>query len=67
LTIEDSFKAMQEAHKPIWDQETKTCRLRSNVHFDIMYGQMGFEQNLQNYVIKMTQSASETEWRFNRI
>ena len=52
---------------PVWDEATKTCRLKANVHYQIMYAQMGYEQNLQNYVLKMVKSAADTEWTFNRL
>ena len=49
-----------------YDSESKTCDIYANVHYKIVYSEMGFTQNLQKYIVKMEKSAEKTKWTFNR-
>lgn len=50
----------------IADGTDHTCKIYSNVHYKIIYAEMGFSENLQKYIVKIEKSASQQLWRFNR-
>jgi len=49
-----------------YDSNNKSCKLYSNVHYQIIWAEMGFSDNPQNYIVEVRKSAIEEEWAYNR-
>ena len=46
--------------------DEQTCRIYANVHYKIIYAEMGFSENLQKYIVKVEKSSEQQLWKFNR-
>ena len=44
----------------------QTCRIYANLHYTIVYAEMGFSENLQRYIVKVEKSSRQQLWKFNR-
>ena len=49
-----------------YDADTKTCTIYANVHYRVIYAEVGAEQYLQKYIVRAEKRAEPTHWTFNR-
>ena len=52
--------------KKEWFQGSQTCEIWAGVHYKIVYAEMGYNENLQKYIVSIEKSASKVDWTFNR-
>ena len=52
--------------KKTWFQSSYRCEIWAAVHYKIVYAEMGFNENLQKYIVSIEKSASKLDWTFNR-
>ena len=47
-------------------EDEQTCKIHANVHYKIIYAEMGFSTNLQRYIVQIEKSSRENLWKYNR-
>ena len=52
--------------KKTWFQSSYRCEIWAAVHYKIVYAEMGYNENLQKYIVSIEKSASKLDWTFNR-
>ena len=45
---------------------TQECKIYANVHYKVIYAEMGFNENKQKYIVEIQKSSHEVDWTFNR-
>lgn len=49
-----------------WDAATNTCKIYSNIHYQVVYASTGFTQKPQKYIVAIEKQTYQQMWNFNR-
>ena len=57
---------LQRLGQATWDSVNQICKIYAAVNYEIIYAEMGFNENMQKYVVQMEKHAQEIDWHYNR-